>query len=133
MILRKVFDICGKFSYSSGKFRYGYHPDGMMIYTRRVKGGKFIVRNTDHSAPAVATSKMQRQTKTIQSASKIRAQDKENKEPRALVPVPEVLLSDSEDDKPVRPEGRKRVVKELLFGNSLAKRNALPDSGSQAG
>ena len=87
------------------------HPDGMVIYTRRVKGGKLIIKNIDQPAPAVATSKMQRQTKTTQPAPMIRAQDKENKGPRALVPVSGELLSNSENDKPVRPEGRKKVVK----------------------
>ena len=75
------------------------HPDGTIIYTRRVKGGKLIIRNINQPAPAVATSKMQRQTKTIKP---IRAQDKENKGPRSLVPVSGALaVSDSDDDKPV--------------------------------
>ena len=68
---------------------------------------------------------MQRQTKTIKPAPTTLAQDKENKGPRSLVPVSGQTISDSEDDKQVRPEGRKKVVKELLFGNSPAKRNAL--------
>ena len=34
------------------------HPDGTIIYTRRVKGGKFIIRNIDQPAPTVATPKM---------------------------------------------------------------------------
>ena len=69
---------------------------------------------------------MQRQTKTIKPASMIRAQDKENKGPRSLVPVSAVLtVSDSDDDKPARPEGRMKAYKELQFGNSPAKRNAL--------
>ena len=90
-----------------------------------VNGAKAIIRNIDQPAPAVATSKMQRQTKTIQPAPKIRDQDKENKGHRSLVPVPEEIISDLENDKPVRPEGRKKVVKELQFGNSPARRNAL--------
>ena len=69
---------------------------------------------------------MQRQTKTINPVSMIRAQDKENKGPHSLVPVPEALaVSDSDDDKPARPEGRMKADKELQFGNSPAKRNAL--------
>ena len=68
---------------------------------------------------------MQRQTKTINPVSMIRAQDKENKGPRSPVPVSAALtVSDSDDDKPARPEGRKKAVKELQFGNSPAKRNA---------
>ena len=98
-------------------------PEGTVIYTRMVKGGKAIIRNIDKPAPAVVTSKMQRQTKTIKPM--IRAQDKENKGPRFLVPVPEVITSDLENDKQVRPVGRKKVVKELQFGNSPAKCSAL--------
>ena len=102
------------------------HPDGTIIYTRRVKGGKYIVKNIEHPAQAVAKPKMQRQTKTINPVSMIRAQDKKNTGPRSLVPVSAALtVSDSDDDKPARPEGRMKVYKELQFGNSPAKRIAV--------
>ena len=68
---------------------------------------------------------MQRQTKTIKPASLIWAQDKENKGPRSLVPAFAITVSDSDEDKPVQPEGRMKSYKELQFGNSPAKSNAL--------
>ena len=51
-------------------------------------------------------------------------QDKEN---RALVHVPEAHgVSDSEDDKPLPSEARKKlIVKGLCFSNSPVKRHAL--------
>ena len=67
---------------------------------------------------------MVRQVKTIQQAPMIRAQGKENKGARSLVPTcPEV--SDSEEDNHVRPKGRKKVAKEIRHSASPAKRSVL--------
>ena len=90
-----------------------------------MKGGKDIIRRSNVSVQAVAKTKMVRQVKTIQQAPTSRAQGKENKEARSLVPVRSGEVSDSEDDNHARRKGRKTAAKELQFGHSPAKRNAL--------
>ena len=101
-------------------------PDGT-VYIRSVKGGKDTIRRSNVSAQAVAKPTMVPQAKTIQQAPMIRAQGKENKGACSLVPVPfsGEMVSDSEDDNHARRMGRKTAAKELHFGHSPAKRNAL--------
>ena len=92
---------------------------GGILFSRLVKGGKVNLDKLSKTAPAVTTSKIQpkRQTKVSLSVPIHKAQDKENKEQRSLVPVPEaygvipgVSASDSEEDKPLPSEVRENPV-----------------------
>jgi hypothetical protein len=104
-------------------------PNGIVIYSRCIKGGKGIISNPDYVAQAMAKPKMIRQVKTKQ-AQPNREQDKENKGALSLV-QPLVSMpsrgevSDSEDDNRERRFGRKKVAKMLQYDPSSAKRNVL--------
>ena len=70
----------------------------------------------------------QPKTKKAQSIPMQRAQGKENKEQRSLVPVDSNDISDSEDDLPLDDlhlSTKRPAVKRLPFSKSQVKRNAL--------
>ena len=98
-----------------------------IVYSRWVKGGWVNLDNISKTASAVNASKTQpkQQSKFTQPASRRQAKGKEKKEQCSLLPRSATTLSDSEDDKPVPIVVRKKVVKELRFGDSPVQRSAL--------
>ena len=99
-----------------------------IVYSRWVKGEWVNLDKISKTASAANATKTKSQPKSPSQSnctrSSSRRNDKENKEPRSLVPVHEALY-ESEDDKPVPVLARKKVVKELRFGNSPVQRSAL--------
>ena len=78
--------------------------------------------------PKWQIKKEQLMIKKAQSIPMQRAQGKENKKKRSLVPVDSNDISDSEDDFPLNDlplSTKQSAVQRLPFSNSLVKRNAL--------
>ena len=98
-----------------------------IVYSRSVKDGWVNLDNISKTASAVNAPKTQpkQQSKFTQPASRRQATGKDNKEQRSWLPCSATALSDSEDDKPVPIVVRKKVVKELRFGDSPVQRSAL--------
>ena len=78
--------------------------------------------------PKWQTKKEQSTNKKVQSIPMRKANGKENKKQRSLVPVFADRVTDSEDDSPITDsplKTKRSAVQRLPFSNSLVKRNAL--------